>query len=141
MRLTLEKVLILKKIPLFEGVPETVLSSIIEASEESAAMMGTDIIKEGEFWSDLFIILQGQVRLHKSGKTIQEHSSLDVFGELAALDAAPADVSVTALEDTTMFRLSGAALYRLMNEHKALERRVIQALCRRIRKMREQLYV
>ena len=140
MQLTLEKVLVLKQVPLFSNIPEAALSDIVAAADETAAMIGTDIVKEGDEWNDLYIILQGQVRLHKNGKTVCEHSSLEVFGELSALDPAPADVTVTALEDTMMFKISGPALYRLMNEHKALERGVIQMLCRRIRGMREQMF-
>ncbi len=136
MQLTLEKVLVLKKVPLFSGIPETVLSEIVAACEETAALMGSDIVREGEMWSDMYIILHGQVRLHKQGKTFGERASFDEFGELSALDPAPAEVTVTALEDTTMFKLSGTALYALMNEHKSLERSIVSSLSRRIREMR-----
>lgn len=140
MQLTLEKVLVLKNVPLFAGIPESTLSEIIAASEETAAMIGTDIVKEGDMWNELYIILQGQVRLHKQGQTVQEHSALEFFGELSALDPAPADITVTALDDTIMFKLPGSALYRLMNEHKSLERSIITTLCRRIRKMRKEMF-
>lgn len=140
MRLTLEKVLVLKNVPLFAGIQENVLSDIIANAEETSAMMGEDIVKEGDMWNDLYIILQGQVRLHKNGKTVNEHSSFDIFGELSALDAAPSDVTVTALEDTTMFKIHGPVLYRLMNDHKALERGIITMLCRSIRKMRAEMF-
>lgn len=139
MRLTLEKVLILKNVPLFSGIPEAALSDIIAASEETAAMIGTDIVKEGDLWDELYIILQGQVRMHKNGKTIKECNTLEIFGELEALDPVIADTTVTALEDTSLFKISGAAFYRLMNEHKALEKNVIKTLCRRIKSMQTQL--
>ncbi len=133
MRLTLEKVLILKNIPLFAGLQETVLSDIIYASEETAAMIGTDIVKEGEAWNDLYIILQGQVRAHRNGQTLREFNTLTTFGELAALDAETANMTITALEDTAMFKITGPALYRLMNDHKSLERNMFKMLCQRVR--------
>lgn len=138
MRLTLEKVLILKNVPLFAGIPEATLSDIIAASEEMSVMIGTDLIREGDDRNDMYIILQGQIRVHKNGTTVREYNALEVFGELEALDSAPADVTVSALEDTTLFKISGPALYRLMNEHKALEKNIIKTLCRRIRSMRAQ---
>ena len=133
MQLTLEKILVLKNVPLFAGVPESALSDFIAASEEVAAIVGSDIIKEGEMWSDMYVILQGQVRLHKNGKTFKEFSTNDILGELGALDPAPSDVTVTATDDTMMFKISGEALYRLMNEHKSLERSIIVSLCRHLR--------
>ena len=136
MLLTLEKVLVLKNVPLFAGIPEAALSDIVAAADETAAMIGADIVKAGEPWNDMYIILQGQVRLHRNGQTVKELNALDVFGELAALDQAPADVTATAVEDSSFFKISGTALYRLMNEHKALERNIIQDLCGRIRKLR-----
>lgn len=140
MRLTLEKVLILKNVPLFAGIPEAALSDIIAASEETAALIGTDIVKEGDKWNDLYIILQGQVRVHKKGTTVREYNALDVFGELSALDPTQSDITVTALEDTTLFKIPGPALYRLMNEHKALERSIIKSLCQRIKTLQTQLF-
>lgn len=140
MQLTLEKVLILKNVPLFAGIPEATLSDIIAASEETAAMIGTDIVREGDMWNELYIILQGQVRLHKNGKTLQEYATFDIFGELSALDAAPSDITVTALEDTVMYKIHGSTLYRLMNAHKALERSIIRMLCHRIREMRSEKF-
>ena len=140
MRLTLEKVLILKNVPLFDGIPEATLSDIVAASEEITVMIGMDLIREGEAWNDMYIILQGQIRFHKNGTTVREYNALDVFGELTALDPAPADVTVTALEDTTLFKISGPALYRLMNEHKALGKNIIRMLCRRIKSMRAQTF-
>ncbi|MBO4520339.1 MAG: cyclic nucleotide-binding domain-containing protein [Alphaproteobacteria bacterium] len=138
MRLTLEKVLILKDIPLFADLPEAALSDIISASEETAAMIGTDIVKEGDEWNDLYIILQGQVRVHKNGQTVREYNALTTFGELAALDAETARETFTALEDTTLFKVSGPALYRLMNEHKSLEKNMFKMLCRRLRSAYQQ---
>lgn len=133
MRLMLEKVLILKNVPLFADIPETVLSDIIAASEETVALIGTDIVKQGESWNEFYIILQGQVRAHRNGQTLREFNALTTFGELAALDAETADMTITALEDTIMFKLKGHALYQLMNEHKSLERSLIKELCRRLR--------
>lgn len=138
MRLTLEKILVLKNVPLFTGVPEPALSDFIAASEEVAAMEGTDIVRKGEMWSHLYVILQGQVRMHTDGRTVQEYSNYGVFGELSALDPAPSGVTITAVEDTVMFKISGDALYRLMNEHKSIERSIISSLCRQLRSMRNE---
>ncbi|MCQ2965393.1 MAG: cyclic nucleotide-binding domain-containing protein [Alphaproteobacteria bacterium] len=136
MRLTLEKVLILKNVPLFANIQESVLSDIVAACEEISVVMGTDIIQEEQFSDDLYIVLQGQVRIHQAGQTIRELSVYDTFGELSALDPVLSDVTVTTLEDTTLFKISGPTLYRLMNEHKALEKSIISLLCKHIRQLR-----
>ena len=47
MRLSLEKVLVLKNIPAFADVSEAALSDFIYASEEIAFPKGKDILKKG----------------------------------------------------------------------------------------------
>jgi len=134
MRLTLEKILTLKNIPLFAGLSEDTLADIIDEGIETPAMIGTDIVKEGEQWNDLYIVLQGQLRACKNGETVAEYNALSTFGELAALEAETAGATVSALEDSALIKIGGAALYRLMNEHASLEKNMFQTLCRRLRK-------
>lgn len=133
MSLIFEKVLILKNVPLFADVPEGVLSDIIIGGQEISAVEGTDIVKEGNKWNDLYILLQGQVKEHKNGQDIREFNAPASFGELAALDAETAPAAFTAQEDSVLLKLSGEALYRLINEHKSLEKSLFKTLCRRLR--------
>ncbi|MCQ2914598.1 MAG: cyclic nucleotide-binding domain-containing protein [Alphaproteobacteria bacterium] len=139
MQLTLEKVLVLKNVPLFQNIPETVLADIISASEEISFVQGTDIINNGDNWNDLYIILNGQVSITKNGKVVSELSNYDIFGEIAALNPTISDLTITAIEDTFVYKISGFVLYRLMNEHKALERSIIISLCQRIRDLESKL--
>jgi CRP-like cAMP-binding protein len=59
--------------------------------------------------------------------------SRELFGELAALDPEPRSASVTAIEDTLLFRLDERVLYEMMAENQALTRGLIRMLCRQLR--------
>lgn len=133
MQLTLEKILVLKQIPLFSDVPEPALADFIASSEEIVVVAGSDLIKKDELWQDMFVLLQGQIRISKDGEKIAEFLNHSVFGEIYALDPQSSDFTVTALEDSTLFRISGDALYQLMNEHKSIGRSIISSLCRYVR--------
>ena len=133
MHLTLEKILTLKNVPLFAGVSEDTLTDIIDEGIETPVMIGTDLIKEGESTNDLYIVLQGQLRVHKNGETIAEYNALSTFGELAALETETAEATISALEDSALIRINGSSLYRLMNEHASLEKNMFKMLCRRLR--------
>ena len=133
MSLIFEKVLVLKNVSLFTGVSENILSEIVACGEEVSAAEGKDVVKEGQAWNDLYIVLRGQIKEHKNGREIRDFNAPVSFGELAALDAETAPATFTAQEDSTLLKLSGKELYRLMNEHKALEKSMFKALCQRLR--------
>lgn len=133
MRLTFEKVLFLKTIPLFDGIPESVLSDIVKKSTDVPAIIGSDIVKEGGVLDSLYIIVQGMVRFEKDGKTVKELGKSSYFGETYAFDPAPINLTISAIDDTLMFRLRGVELYDLINEHPDIARVLIPALCKRIR--------
>lgn len=140
MQLTLEKILVLKNVPLFKDVPEPALADFIASSEELAAVAGADLIREGEMQNDMYVVLQGRLRVYKDGKTVTELRNHSVFGVIYALDEDVSTVNVSALEDTTLFRVSGETLYQLMSEHKSVEKSIIASLCRQLRENKENAF-
>lgn len=133
MRITFEKVLFLKTVPLFDGIPESVLSDIVEQSTDVTAIMGSDIVKAGDILDSLYIIVQGAIRFIKDGKTIKDLKRGDAFGEVYAFDPAPIDITISAIDDTLMFKLTKDNLYDLINEHPDIARALIPSLCKRLR--------
>lgn len=131
--LTLEKVIILKSVEIFRALPEehlVELAGILKAREVHA---GETIIREGDVGTSMFILVEGRVRVHRQQKEVAILGNREVFGELAALDPEPRSASITALEETVLFELDGAALYELMADHIEAARGIIRVLCRRLR--------
>ena len=133
MRLTIEKVLILKSVNMFAETPEKSLAGIAAILEEQDVLSDEVIFEKGSLGKSMYIIVDGQVKVHDGDHTILTLGNRDVFGELAVLDPEPRSATVTATKDTTLFQLEQDALYELMAEHIDVARGVIKALCRRIR--------
>ena len=74
-----------------------------------------------------------EMRFEKDGKTIKELGKSSYFGATYAFDPAPINLTISAIDDTLMFRLRGIELYDLMNEHPDIARALIPALCKRVR--------
>ena len=136
MSLTIERVLLLKSAEVFSEVPEEGLLELAAAVEEIEARMGERIIGKGELGSSLYIVVDGKVRAHDGDQELRVLGSREIFGELAALDPEPRSASVTAVEDTLLFRLDERVLYEMMAENQALTRGIIRMLCRRLRTRR-----
>jgi CRP-like cAMP-binding protein len=136
MSLTIERVLLLKSTEVFSEVPEQGLLELAAVVQEVEARAAERIIEKGEIGSSLYIIVDGKVRVHDADQELRVLGSREIFGELAALDPEPRSASVTALEDTLLFKLDEHVLYEMMAENQALTRGIIRILCRRLRTRR-----
>lgn len=136
MRLTLEKVLILKSVDLFSSVPEDALVEVASILEELEVEPGEEIIRQGDMGTAMYVIVEGRVNVHADGRDRAEMGPREVFGELAALDPEPRAASVTALEPTQLFKLSRTPLLELMADYSEVTSGVLKVLCRRMREPR-----
>jgi CRP-like cAMP-binding protein len=136
MSLTIERVLLLKSTEVFSEVPEQGLLELAAVVQEVEARASERIIEKGEIGSSLYIIVDGKVRVHDGDQELRVLGSREIFGELAALDPEPRSASVTALEDTLLFKLDEHVLYEMMAENQALTRGIIRIPCRRLRTRR-----
>lgn len=129
MLLTIEKVLILKSVPIFSSVPEGQLVDLATIAESVEYDAGEIIMNQGDLGTSMYIVVDGRVRIFEGDKELGEHGTRAVFGELAALDPEPRAASVQALEDCTLLRLDGESLYDLMSGNKEVTRGIVHVLC------------
>ena len=133
MRLSLEKVLVLKNIPAFADVSETALSDFIYASEEVAFAKGKDILKKGDFNKYLYILLTGMVQVHDEKTVLSETQSQEMFAEMTALYPSVVDATVTATEESLVLRMSSENLYAIMALHPNIAKGIIKTLVNRLK--------
>ncbi|MDF1757912.1 MAG: cyclic nucleotide-binding domain-containing protein [Legionellaceae bacterium] len=99
---------------------------------------GHEIIRKGEFGNSSFIVVEGRVKVHDDDILITEMGTREMFAELSALSPEKRIASVTALEDSLLFKLSGDSLYEFMNLHTGLAKGIIEFLCFRVRQIASQ---
>lgn len=133
--LTIERVIKLKAVDIFSQTPEEDLVEVASIVEEVKVEKGENVIRKGEIGRSMYIIVKGEMRVHDEGKKLADLKENAVFGELAALDPEPRTATITALQDTELFRLEEGPLYDLMAEHVEVVRGIIRVLCRRMRSM------
>jgi CRP-like cAMP-binding protein len=129
-------VLLLKSVEVFSESPEEDLLELASVLEEIETRAGERIIEKGEHGNSMYIVVDGKVRVHDGEQELRVLGSREIFGELAALDPEKRSASVTAIEDTVLFRLHERVLYEMMAENQSLTRGIIRVLCRRLRTRR-----
>jgi HEAT repeat protein len=131
--LTIEKVMILKRTALFSQAPNDVLAEVAGVLERVEVQAGERIITDGERGTSMYIIVDGEVRVHNGDKEVARLKAPTVFGELAALDPQPRLASVTAVTDLLLLRLDNETLETAIAEEPAIARAVIRHLCKTFR--------
>lgn len=133
MLLTIEKVAVLKTIDIFAGTPDYVLASVARIVEELSLLPGESFIDEGDLGDSMYLVVEGNVRVHSGDRTIITLGAGKAVGELAVLDPEPRAASVTAIDDAFVFRIAKDAFDEAMADRPEIAQGVIRALCRRIR--------
>ncbi|HJS53931.1 MAG TPA: cyclic nucleotide-binding domain-containing protein [Chitinophagaceae bacterium] len=135
--LLIEKVLVLKSLNLFKDTPENILADLAPLMKEIQYEQGTEIFKEGETGDCMYIIQQGNIRIHKGNTTLAILKEKEVFGELSLLDADTRSASATAETDCTLYKIDQEPFYELLDERPEVAKGFIKILCQRLRIMNE----
>jgi CRP/FNR family cyclic AMP-dependent transcriptional regulator len=135
--LLVEKVLILKSLSIFSDTPEHILADLAPLMEEEEYEKDTLIFGEGEMGDCMYIIHQGEVKIHKENVTLAVLKEKEVFGELALLDPEPRSASATTISDCTLFRIDQEPLYEVIDIRPEVARGFIKILCKRLRAQNE----
>lgn len=130
---TIDKMLVLKNVAIFSQTPDDILEEITEIVEVVEVRGGEIIFEKGDPGTCMYIIVEGKARVHDGDRTLNYLGKRDVFGEMSALDPEPRSATVTAVEDTRLFRLDQQPLYRLIVGRAEVVRGFIHVLCERLR--------
>jgi CRP-like cAMP-binding protein len=133
--LTIERVVLLKRVSLFERTPDRVLAGLARTLVEEEFAAGTDLIVEGAFEDWLFVLIDGSVRVTRSDRVVDLEAG-QVVGELAVLEPEPRTATVTALTDVHAFRLRKVDFDEALRTRPEIAAGVIAELVRRLREAR-----
>jgi CRP-like cAMP-binding protein/HEAT repeat protein len=136
---TLEKTILLKSVSLFCEIPAEKLSHIAQVAEETHWPAESVILREGEAGDALFIVADGTVRVHKGALNLATLAKGDCLGEMAVLDQAPRSADATAIEDTTLLKISQEDFYEVLTANSEITERIVRLLTRRLREANAKL--
>jgi CRP/FNR family transcriptional regulator, cyclic AMP receptor protein len=135
--LLIEKVLLLKSLGIFKDTPENILADLAPLMQEEEPEAGSIIFNEGETGDCMYIIYQGEVKIHKGSNTLAVLKDREVFGELSLLDAETRSASATAQTDCMLFKIDQEPFYELIESRPEVALGFIKILCQRLRAQNE----
>ena len=118
-----ERIRLLKTNGLFKGIPKSVLKPYLKPKYFFEANEGEIIYVCGDETSDIFLIVEGEVKIKFScnGESNVKHKYLsDFFGEDEILNGSERTSSAIANTDCVLFKISSSELKQLSSSNKKI---------------------
>jgi HEAT repeat protein len=135
---TIERMLHLRRVPLFAGLVPEDLQRLAMAASERTWPDGADIVVEGDPGDELFVIVEGRVRVVRreadgAERVLRTYEEGDHFGELAVLRDRPRAATVVADGGPVhTLGLDGQALAAILRERPEAAMAMLATLAERI---------
>lgn len=125
----------LKKIPLFAGLSDKEIASILGTAKEREFAVGERIIHEGhEGGRGFYLVMAGTARVSKGDTTLAEFGPGDYFGEMALLlDDTPRTADVTATAPMRALVITQWDFRALLKNHPGIAVTLMAELAKRLR--------
>ena len=136
---TLEKTIILKSVDLFKSIPAENLSRVAQITDEVTFDANSPIFAEGDYGDSLFIVVNGNVRIHKGTQELAMLGKGTCLGEMALLDDEPRSADATVTEDSTLFKIEQEGFYEVMGSQSDIMEGIIKLLTGRLRVANEKM--
>jgi CRP/FNR family transcriptional regulator, cyclic AMP receptor protein len=123
----------LAQVPLFRPLSKKELETLGRAADAVDVPAGKELVTEGTAGREFFVILSGEVSVAVGGNEVAVLSEGQWFGELAIIDPAPRDATVTTLSPSELLVIDASRFQPLLEEVPVLGRKIMVGLARRLR--------
>lgn len=133
----MERVLLLKEVPLFSDLQPDDLGKIAEIAHERWFSDGAALCHEGDSGAELYIVAAGRVRVTKQtdgqDRLLATRGVGEVIGEMAVIDAVPRSATVRADGEARTLVITSNAFRAILRDRPEVSLAVIHVLSRRLR--------
>ena len=128
----MERVLFLRKVPLFAGLAPQDLERIAEVAAEDAYGDGDTIDVEGEPGTDTHIVVSGAVVVTRNGSEVARRGQGEVVGEMAIIADQPRMASLVADGDVRLLTIGRRQFTAILRERPDTALAVMRVLVQRL---------
>ena len=117
---------------MFQACSKKDLLTIGRLAEDVKVDAGQTLVREGARGDEFFIIAEGTATVSRAGKKVATLKPGDYFGELALLDPAPRDATVTADSALEVLVLGKREFGGLLAEIPTISHKLMVGMARRL---------
>jgi serine/threonine protein phosphatase PrpC len=120
---------VLAKMPLFARLTERELLRVMQAVEAREYNDGEIVIREGDKGDELFIVLEGKVRVFRGEETLTHLGPGEHLGEMALIRSVPRSASVSAVGHAELIAIRRQDFFEILRkEHEVAVKMLWQFL-------------
>jgi CRP/FNR family transcriptional regulator, cyclic AMP receptor protein len=123
----------LSMIPLFRNLSSRQLRKLQRSAAEDRYEPNATIVPQGGRTTTLFVVLEGSVKVVKSGQTISHLGPGEYFGEISLIDGRPRAASVISETPVRCLALSQDSLRKLLMTEPTVSWALLESLAQRLR--------
>ena len=123
----------LAQVPLFSALSRKELALVARRAEDVKVEPGRVLVSEGSTGSEFFVIIDGSANVTRRGRKVATLGPGGAFGELALLDKAPRNATVTAQTPMEVVVLGQREFGGLIDEVPGFARKLLAGMARRLR--------
>jgi CRP-like cAMP-binding protein len=125
---------LLAAVPLFSDLSSRHLKRIADLAEEVRFSAGDPIVQEGQPGGTFYVILEGEAKVTRKGRKLNELYPGDFFGEVSLLDGGPRTATVSAETPIVAIRLFRKEFAKLISADPEIALKIVAELASRIRR-------
>jgi CRP-like cAMP-binding protein len=123
----------LAEVPLFSALSKKELGLVARRAEDVKVDPGRVLVTEGSTGSEFFVIIDGTAKVSRRGRKGATLGPGAAFGELALLDRAPRNATVTAETPMELVVLGQREFGGIIDEVPGFSRKLLAGMARRLR--------
>lgn len=136
----LERILLLREIPIFADLSPEDLKLIAETAREEWYPQNTDIFQQGDEGNMMFVIVEGRIQVirHTDGRdqVLAERGPGDFMGEMAIIESAPRSATLHTQSEVRVLAIDDQTFKGILRERPDVSFAVLRSLSRRLREIR-----
>jgi HEAT repeat protein len=138
----MERILLLRRVPLFSELPPADLKQVAAITSESVFADGEALARQGEAGSEMFIVVSGEVKVivkyedEPAEQEIARRARGDYVGEMAIISQEPRMASLVADGPVRALCIAQKQFEGILRERPETGLALMRVLCQRLREMR-----
>jgi CRP/FNR family transcriptional regulator len=136
---TLERVLLLRDVPIFADLTPEDLQKLAGIANEQWYPNSTTIFNQGDEGNEMFIIVDGVVRVIRSAdgkdQTLAQRGPGEFVGEMAIIESVPRSATLVTQGEVRALAIEGQTFKQILRERPEVSLAVLRSLSRRLREM------
>lgn len=120
--------------PVFSSLPPELLAPILEAGEDRTYADDDAIVRTGDPGDELFVVLEGEVRVVRDGREITRIEAGSFFGEVSVLDGGSRSADVVAAGPVRCLAIPRDVIREALAAHPGAAWAMLEILANRLRR-------